>query len=251
MYRPSDAGDSPFKNAAAPAEKKAGTFPQYIPQQPTGSQADVRAKGAHVPTLCNHPSLEPNGACRLCTVEVTHPDWNGWSNLVTSCVYPIKAGLQISTQSERVKDNRRTLLEGYSRERGAILVGGSPVATSVPSKDELKFVRTYPSARLYSQLAGYYSFIYGAGGGLEGTEDDILSGQSDKLFYRRMVDLVTGKVPSGASIELTINPKAQQAADKARAKHGGKVLKVTRKGKAYRVKLLKDSGRVVTVTIKD
>ena len=44
---------------------------------------------------------------------------------------------------------------------------------------------------------------------------------------------------------------SQQAADKARAKHGGKVLKVTRKGKAYRVKLLKDSGRVVTVTVKD
>ena len=43
----------------------------------------------------------------------------------------------------------------------------------------------------------------------------------------------------------------QQAADKARAKHGGKVLKVTRQGKAYRVKLLKDSGRVVTVTVKD
>lgn len=43
----------------------------------------------------------------------------------------------------------------------------------------------------------------------------------------------------------------QQAAKKARAKHGGKVLKVSRKGNAYRVKLLKESGRVVTVTIRD
>ncbi len=44
---------------------------------------------------------------------------------------------------------------------------------------------------------------------------------------------------------------AREAADKARAQHGGKVLKVTRKGKGYRVKLLQDSGRVITVTVKD
>jgi len=63
--------------------------------------------------------------------------------------------------------NRRTLLDNYSRERGAILVDGSPVAKSVATKDELKYVRTYPSAKLYSQITGYYSFTYGPGGGLE------------------------------------------------------------------------------------
>lgn len=111
--------------------------------------------------------------------------------------------------------NRRTLLESYSRERGAILVDGVPIAKSVPSNDELKFVRTYPSGLLYSQVTGYYSFTYGAGGGLEGAEDPLLSGQSDKLFYRRVLDMVTGKPPSGASLELTINPRAQKAADEA------------------------------------
>jgi len=121
-------------------------------------------------------------------------------------------------------DNRRTLLESYSRERGAILVGGSPVAKSVTTKDELRYVRTYPSAALYSQVTGYYSFTYGAGGGLELAEDALLSGQSDKLFYRRVVDMVTGKVPSGASLELTINPKAQQAADKALGQQRGAVV---------------------------
>ncbi len=121
-------------------------------------------------------------------------------------------------------DNRRTLLESYSRERGAILVDGSPIAKSVPTKDELKFVRTYPKARLYSQVTGYYSFIYGAGGGLEGAADSLLSGQSDKLFYRRVMDLVTGKAPSGASLELTINPKAQEAADRALGDQRGAVV---------------------------
>ena len=120
--------------------------------------------------------------------------------------------------------NRRTLLESYSRERGAILVNGSPVAKSVPTKDDLKFVRTYPSGKLYSQVTGYFSLTYGAGGGLEGAEDALLSGQSDKLFYRRVVDMVTGKPPTGASIELTINPKVQQAADEALGGQRGAVV---------------------------
>jgi peptidoglycan glycosyltransferase len=122
------------------------------------------------------------------------------------------------------RDNRRTLLASYSRERGAILVGGDPVAKSVPTKDELKFVRTYPHGKLYSQVTGYYSFTYGAGGGVEGAEDGLLSGQSDKLFYRRLVDMVTGKVQSGASLELTINPAAQKAADEALGEQRGAVV---------------------------
>ena len=120
--------------------------------------------------------------------------------------------------------NRRTLLESYSRERGAILVNGTPIAKSVPVKDDLKYVRVYPSGKLYSQVTGYYSFTYGAGGGLEGAEDSLLSGKSDKLFYRRVLDMVTGKVPSGASLELTVNPEAQQAADSALGRQRGAVV---------------------------
>ncbi len=73
----------------------------------------LRGAGAELPTLCHHPSVEPSGACRLCAVEVTHPDWNGWSGLVTACLYPTEPGLQVSTRSERVRKNRRTLLELY------------------------------------------------------------------------------------------------------------------------------------------
>jgi peptidoglycan glycosyltransferase len=120
--------------------------------------------------------------------------------------------------------NRRTLLASYSRERGDILVNGTPIAKSVPTKDELKYVRTYPSATLYSQVTGYYSFTYGAGGGLEGADDSLLSGQSDKLFYRRVLDMLTGKPRSGASLELTINPKAQAAADAALGNQRGAVV---------------------------
>jgi heterodisulfide reductase subunit A-like polyferredoxin/coenzyme F420-reducing hydrogenase delta subunit/bacterioferritin-associated ferredoxin len=73
----------------------------------------IRALGIHVPTLCHHPSLEPNGACRLCVVEITHPNWNGWTNLVTSCLYPAAEGLQVFTRSDRVREMRSTLLQLY------------------------------------------------------------------------------------------------------------------------------------------
>ena len=121
-------------------------------------------------------------------------------------------------------DNRRTLLANYARERGQILVGGTPVAKSVPTKDELKWLRTYPEGKLYSHVTGYYSFTYGAGGGLEGAEDSLLSGSSDKLFYRRVSDILTGKDQTGASLELTINAAAQQAADRALGSQRGAVV---------------------------
>ena len=49
-----------------------------------------------------------------------------------------------------------------------------------------------PQGELYSHVTGYYSFIYGPGGGLESAENALLSGQSDKLFYRRVSDMLTG-----------------------------------------------------------
>jgi starvation-inducible outer membrane lipoprotein len=44
---------------------------------------------------------------------------------------------------------------------------------------------------------------------------------------------------------------AQEAAARVQARYGGKVLKVTRTSEGYRVKLLLDSGKVITVTIKE
>ena len=120
--------------------------------------------------------------------------------------------------------NRRTLLADYARERGQILVGGGAVAKSVPTKDDLKWLRTYPQGELYSHVTGYYSFTYGAGGGLEGAANDLLSGSADKLFYRRVTDIITGKDQTGASLELTINPAAQKAAEQGLGDQRGAVV---------------------------
>jgi len=122
-------------------------------------------------------------------------------------------------------DNRRTLLDNYSRERGSIIVGDQPVARSVPSPDEqITFLRTYPQGPLYAAVTGYFSYTYGAGGGLEGSEGELLSGSADELFYRRVTDLLTGRQQTGASVRLTINAKAQEAADKALGNQRGAVV---------------------------
>ncbi len=121
-------------------------------------------------------------------------------------------------------NNRRTLLENYSRDRGAILVDGAAIADSEQTDDELEWARNYPEGRLYSHITGYYSFIYGANQGLERSENSLLAGTDDSLFYRRLVDMVTGITPTGAALELTVDPDVQQAAEDALGDRRGAVV---------------------------
>lgn len=121
-------------------------------------------------------------------------------------------------------DNRRTALKNYGQERGQILLGGQPIARSVPSDDELQWQREYTDPQTYAHLTGYYSFEYGAGGGLEGAANSLLSGTDDTLFYGRVSDILSGKTSKGASLELTIDPQAQRAAEEALGDQRGAVV---------------------------
>lgn len=148
-------------------------------------------------------------------------------------VFAMFAALLIATtyiqfvQADELRDkpgNRRTLLSNYSRDRGAILVDGSPIARTVDSADQLRRMREYPQGELYAHTTGYYSFIYGAGAGLESARNALLSGTDDLLFYRRIVDLVTGTPPTGATLELTMDPAVQEAAAQALGDRRGAVV---------------------------
>jgi peptidoglycan glycosyltransferase len=119
--------------------------------------------------------------------------------------------------------NRRTLLASYSKERGSILVGGTAAAVSKPTNDQYKWLRTYPHGSLYAASTGYFSFTYGSTA-VEHAYNDFLNGSSDKLFYRRLIDIVTGQSAQGASVQLSINAKAQQAAAKALGNQKGAVV---------------------------
>ncbi|MEW5951100.1 MAG: NADH-dependent [FeFe] hydrogenase, group A6 [Elusimicrobiota bacterium] len=66
----------------------------------------LKREGFDIPTLCYLEGMNPSGACRVCVVEI-----EGQSNLVTSCSYPVAAGLKVKTHSPKVINARKTLIE--------------------------------------------------------------------------------------------------------------------------------------------
>jgi len=69
------------------------------------------ANGIQIPTLCHHPGVALWGGCRLCIVEISHPDWLGWWKLVTSCLYPAEDKLVVDTKSDKVMQTRTVILD--------------------------------------------------------------------------------------------------------------------------------------------
>ena len=70
--------------------------------------AVARAQGIVIPTLCQDDRLAPYGACRLCLVEIRR---GRNSRLVASCGYPAEEGLDVLTDSPRVRKVRGLMIE--------------------------------------------------------------------------------------------------------------------------------------------
>lgn len=68
----------------------------------------ARAHNIYIPALCYHEEVAPYGACRLCMVEIVT---SGKERLVASCLYPVEEGLRVKTNTERVINNRRMIME--------------------------------------------------------------------------------------------------------------------------------------------
>ncbi|WP_419864737.1 2Fe-2S iron-sulfur cluster-binding protein [Candidatus Poriferisodalis sp.] len=68
--------------------------------------AACTAAGIETPTICWAPNLTPVNVCRVCVVEL-----EGSRTLVPACSRPAEDGMQISTDSERVRHSRRMVLE--------------------------------------------------------------------------------------------------------------------------------------------
>jgi peptidoglycan glycosyltransferase len=124
--------------------------------------------------------------------------------------------------------NARTLYESYSAERGPILVAGQPIASSVPTNDDYKFQRVYSSGPLYAAVTGYFTLNQG-NTGIEGALNSVLSGTSSSQFLDQVNALLTGQNPKGAAVELTIDPKVQQAAWDALGDLQGAVIAINPK----------------------
>jgi heterodisulfide reductase subunit A len=69
----------------------------------------IESLGINVPTLCYHKALSPYGACRLCVVEVHVP--NRAPDIHASCSFPALDGIQVFTDTDRVKRVRKIAAE--------------------------------------------------------------------------------------------------------------------------------------------
>jgi bidirectional [NiFe] hydrogenase diaphorase subunit len=69
----------------------------------------ARDKNIYIPTLCENEAVAPYGACRLCLVEIKTA--KGRERLVTSCIYLVEEGLTVQTDTERIQNIRKMLLE--------------------------------------------------------------------------------------------------------------------------------------------
>lgn len=66
----------------------------------------AKLAGIDIPSLCYLKEINCIGACRVCVVEV-----KGARSLVASCVYPVAEGLEVWTNTPKVRQSRQTTLE--------------------------------------------------------------------------------------------------------------------------------------------
>ncbi|MHC4483002.1 MAG: formate dehydrogenase subunit alpha [Planctomycetota bacterium] len=71
--------------------------------------------GIEIPNLCYDARLRPSGSCRLCLVEV-----EGQTDPVASCTFAIASGMEVRTETQQLRELRKTILELlFYEHRGA------------------------------------------------------------------------------------------------------------------------------------
>ena len=66
----------------------------------------ARQVDIHIPTLCWLEKVSTTGACRICAVEI-----EGVDRPMTACNTPVKEGINVTTQSEKLAKTRKQIME--------------------------------------------------------------------------------------------------------------------------------------------
>ena len=103
--RPSRPPSAPERPAPSQIEITIDGQSIRVPETATILDAS-RSMGIDIPTLCYLETLTPVNVCRVCVVELA-----GARTLVPSCSRKVEPGMQISTDSDRVRLARRMVLE--------------------------------------------------------------------------------------------------------------------------------------------
>lgn len=128
-----------------------------------------------------------------------------------------------ASQVSAGQGNVRQIYREFGRERGPIVVADQPIAASTEVGGDYQYLREYPGGPLYAHATGFYSIVFGTTG-MEEAANEELAGTADSLFYTRIGQTLTGQAPTGGSVELTLDPAAQQAASDALGDQRGAVV---------------------------
>jgi penicillin-binding protein A len=121
--------------------------------------------------------------------------------------------------------NGRTVSSTLQFQRGSIVTADQKiVAYSKMNKNFGEYQRHYPGGPIYAPVTGYDTLFSQTG--IEGAENKELAGTDPALEVHNLIDLISGKPKKGATVTLTVNSAAQQAAYaalKASGREGGVV----------------------------
>ena len=123
-------------------------------------------------------------------------------------------------------NNKRALYDSYEVQRGAIVVGGVPIALSVPSNDIYSFQRVYPAGPMWAPVTGYINPILQSRTGIEAAMNQVLSGTAGSQFFARVERVFTGQPPRGSNVALSLDAAAQAAAFEAMGDLQGAVVAI-------------------------
>ena len=84
---------------------KINNIPVKVPEGTTILEAANKI-GVKIPTLCFMKDINAIGACRICVVEV-----KGARSSCAACVYPVSEGMEVFTDTPKIRESRKTTLE--------------------------------------------------------------------------------------------------------------------------------------------
>ncbi len=109
-------------------------------------------------------------------------------------------------------ENRRTLYDSYEIQRGPIIVDGSAIAASRPSKDVYSFQRVYPDAAIWAPVTGYFNPALRSSTGIERALNADLAGTGGSAFFATIERIISGQPQRGGNVLLTLDAAGQEAA---------------------------------------
>ena len=98
---------TPYVRSTATVTLNIDGFDVTVPEGTSIMRAAAEI-GITVPKLCATDNLEAFGSCRLCLVEI-----EGRNGTPASCTTPVAPGIRVKTQTGKLKDLRRGVMELY------------------------------------------------------------------------------------------------------------------------------------------